>query len=349
MKKLYSFLQRENFLLFKIVLWVGLGLLFIGFSFVIPTVPNVLIKELIVFLCLAITVNIHTSYLYPTISKKSKWSYIVVLIGSILICTGLEFAFFLKIFNTIYSTFPDKRQIYLAILGYIFIRNFAVFIFFLWIEYFNRLIFLHREKERVYQQEMALLIEKQEFDKQFSRKKLLSHYFFNILEHFYADSLANHSDSKLLDKAKFLLYYFLVDAEKEKVELDKELAFYSYYIELEKFRFQKNMSVSFNALGQTENFMIIPLLFEPLIGNALKYTKHDGTGWVDIMFDATCFPTLKFRCKNNYDHRSSNIVSSENGLKILEQRLELCYKNKYVLKIEQFDDLYEVVLSVETV
>jgi|GEM_PF-2211046 len=349
MKKLYFFLKSINFLLFKFFLWGVLGLFFVSFSFLIPTRLDDFIKELIVFLFLAIIVNVHTSYLYPTISKKSKWSYIIVLIGSILICTGLEFVIFFENFNGTYHTFSNNRKMHLVFFNYIFIRNSAIFIFFLGVEYFNRLILLLHEKEKIYQQEISLLIEKQEFEKKFSRKKLLSHYFFNILEHLYTDLLINQNNSKILDKAKFILYYFLVDAEKEKVELDKELAFYRYYIELECLRHQKNIAVNFNILGQTEDYIIIPLLFEPLIGNAMKYTKQDGTGLVDIVFDATHFPNLNFHCRNNYDHCSSNIVSSENGLQILEQRLELCYKNNYTLKIEQLCDLYEVTLSIKTV
>jgi LytS/YehU family sensor histidine kinase len=197
--------------------------------------------------------------------------------------------------------------------------------------------------------EIALLTEKQEFEKTFSRKKLLLHYFFNILDHFYAKILENHTDSELLDKLKFVLYYFLVDVEKEKVELEKELVFYQYYIDLEKFRSKKNTEVNCRVVGQIDNYKIIPLLFEPLIGNALKYTKDDVTGWIDITIDASNFPFLNFHCKNNYAPCSSNIISSENGLKILEQRLELCYKNKYSMKINQNSDLYEVMLSINIV
>jgi len=347
-KKNYLFFENMNFLFFKIFLWVGLGLLFVSFSFLIPTDPNSSIKELIIFLSLAIVVNVHTSYLYPTISNKSKLGYIVILIGSIFICTLFEIVIFHENFNAFHYTFLDKRKIYLVTFGYVFIRNSALFIFFFWVEYFNRLIHLHHEKEKIYQQKISLLIEKQEFEKKFSRKKLLSHYFFNILEHLYADFLVNQRNRKILDEVKFILYYFLVDAEKEKIELEKELAFYSYYIELENLRRQNSVSVKFSVLGQTEDYIIIPLLFEPLIGNAMKYTKQDGSGWVDIVFDATNFPNLNFHCRNNYDHRPSNIVSSENGLKILEQRLELCYKNNYTLKTEQSDDLYEVILSIKT-
>jgi LytS/YehU family sensor histidine kinase len=216
----------------------------------------------------------------------------------------------------------------------------------LWLESFNQLILFYAQKEKIYQREMALLIEKQDFEKKFSRKKLLSHYFFNILEHLYTHSLLHHNNSVLLDKVKFILYYFLVDAEKETVELDKELEFYKCYIDLEEFRNSHNVSVNFNVFGKTEDYTLIPLLFEPFIGNAMKYTKHDGTGWVDIKVDATRFPVLNFYCRNNYCYNSSNIVSSENGLKILTQRLELCYKNNYELKIDQNDDFYEVMLSV---
>ena len=341
------FLKKINFLLFKTLLWISVGLLFMGISIIIPINLNSNFQELLVFFCLVIIVNFHTSYLYPIISKKSKLGYIIILIGSVFICTIFEILIFSKNFDTFYYPSLDRKKVYLIAFCYIFIRNFAVFCFFLWVEYFNRLILLYYEKEKIYQKEIALLIEKQEFEKRFSRKKLSLHYFFNILEHFHADPLINHSNSELLDKVKFILYYFLVDAEKEKVELEKELAFYNYYIELEKLRHKKNISVGFNVLGQTEHYIIIPLLFEPLIGNAMKYTKQDGTGWIEITFDTTHFPVLNFHCKNNYDHRLSSIVSSENGLKILEQRLEFRYKNSYTLKIVQDSDFYEVMLSIK--
>jgi LytS/YehU family sensor histidine kinase len=208
---------------------------------------------------------------------------------------------------------------------------------------------LYKKKEKIHKEEIALLIEKQEFEKNFSRKKLLPHYFFNILEYLNLEFLSDNSDREILDKVKFILYYFLVDAEKEAIELDKELVFYKYYIDLENIRHQKNVLVNFNVLGQPENFIVIPLLFEPLIGNAMKYTKHDGTGWVNITVNAQNFPVLQFNCKNNYTQSSSNIISSDNGLKILEQRLNLCYKNKYSLLITQDNDSYEVALSIEVV
>jgi len=253
-----------------------------------------------------------------------------------------------KSLNEIYL-FLDRKQIFFSIFIFILLRDIGLFGIFFWVEHFNQLIHLYREKEKIHREEMALFVEKQEFEKKFSRKKLFPHYFFNILEHITMESLANNKNHELMDKVKFVLYYFLVDAEKEKIELEKELAFYKYYIDLENFRHQEDISVKFNLIGLSEKFTIIPLLFEPLIGNALKYTNHDGTGWVDILVDAQQFPTLKFYCKNNYTLHSSNIASSENGLKIFEQRLELCYKNKHALNITQGGDLYEVTLSVEVI
>jgi LytS/YehU family sensor histidine kinase len=187
-------------------------------------------------------------------------------------------------------------------------------------------------------------MEKQEFEKKFSRKKLVPHYFFNILELIRGKT---NNNRELLNKVKFILYYFLVDAEQEKIELDKELDFYKYYIELEKLRHKEKISVNFSVLGKTENILILPLLFEPLIGNAMKYTIKDDTGWVDIIINTTCFPVLSFCCKNNYSQFLQKIVSSESGLKILRQRLELCYFNKHTLNIIKSDDFYEVTLSIE--
>jgi len=343
------FSKRKNILLFKIVLWISMGMYFLGVSILIPTTPESTYKEFIVFLFLAIVVNFYVSYFYPKVSKKKKWNYIVILIISIFCCIVFEMLMFYKEFSTMTHSFTNVRKIFFVICSYIFIRDLALFVFFLWVESFNQLILFYAKKEKFHQEEIELLIEKQQFEKNFSRKKLLSHYFFNILEYLYANSLINNNDSELLNKVKFILYYFLIDAEKETIELDKELEFYKYYIDLERIKSKKYISVNINILGTTENYMIIPLLFEPLIGNAMKHTKHDGTGWVDINVDATSFPVLNFYCKNNYCYRSSKIVSSENGLKIIKQRLELCYKNNHAIKIEQSDDLYEVSLSITVI
>ena len=175
---------------------------------------------------------------------------------------------------------------------------------------------------------------------------MLPHYFFNILELVCVKNTVNKFSYELLDKIKFILYYFLVDSEQEKVELDKELVFYKYYIELENYRHTEKSVVNFNVLGQIENIYIIPLIFEPLIGNAMKYTKRDGTGWVNIIFDVTCFPMLHFCCSNNYSFHTNNSNSSESGLKILKQRLELCYKDKYTFNINENEDFYEINISL---
>jgi len=345
-KRIYF--HKGNFLLFKIFLWVCTCLLFVSFSILIPTILSNLIEEFFVFFILMLTVNIHTSYLHKVVSKKSIFLYITLLTGSIIICVLFEMLLFSKSIEEVYA-FMDRKLSCFIIGSYITIRDFALFVFFFWVEHFNKLIHLSREKEKIHKEEMELLIEKHEFEKKFSRKKLLPHYFFNILEHMNIESLATKKNTELMDKVKFVLYYFLVDAEKEKIELDKELAFYKYYIELEKVRYMKDISVKFNVFGVPENFTIIPLLFEPLIGNAMKYTNHDGTGWVDITVDALHFPLLKFYCKNNYSRCISKIISSENGLKIFEQRLDLCYKKKHTLTIKQEDNIFEALLSIEVV
>jgi sensor histidine kinase YesM len=340
------YFKKSYFLLLKLGLWGIFCWIFVNFSFLIPMSSDSLILELVVFLFLAIAINIHTSYLCPKIAKKNSWVYVLLLLGSILICSLFELLIFSETFDPAFYPFLDKKKLFFITFGCISIRNLALFIFFLWIEYFYHLIQLLNTKDAVYQKEISLLLEKQEFEKKFSRKKLLPHYFFNILEHINVENSLNNNDSELISKIKFILYYFLVDAELEKVELDKELAFYQYYIELENFRHEKKIAVNFNVLGQTEGYFILPLLFEPLIGNAMKYTKKDGNGLVNITVDATRLPVLNFCCNNNYSSYSLNTNSSESGLKILEQRLELCYKDNYTLKINQNDGFYEVTLTI---
>ena len=340
------FWKKAYFLLIKIGLWLVVGFVFTNISLIIPINSGHFFKELIVFFCLAAMVIFHTSYLYSILLKKNWWGYITICFVSILCCAGLEMFIFYDNLVASYNTFPNTKTIFYVTFTYIVIRDLAIFLFFHWIEYSNRLTLLYYQSEKVHQEEILLLKEKQEFEKNYSKKTLLPHYFFNILEYVGVNSLSNKNNKDILDKFKFILYYFLVDADKDLVELDKEIVFYKYYIELEKLRHQKNILVNFNVLGQIENYFIIPLLFEPIIGNAMKYTKQDGTGWVNIQIDTTCFPNVQLYCKNNCILSNTNIVSSEKGLKIFKQRLELCYKDNYTLKIEQSGDFFEVTLTI---
>jgi sensor histidine kinase YesM len=347
-EKIFRFFNKKNFFFFKLVLWICIGLLFLNFYLVIPSITHNTLNEYIIFFTLALVISFNTSFIYQIMIKKSKFLYIMLFICSIFLCVLLEMFLFSKSFDYSYASF-EKRNINIFIFGYLAVRNFALFIFFFWIEYFNRTLHILQTKEKMQQEEIAFLTEKQEFEKKFSGKKLLLHYFFNVLEYLYVKSLSNNSDAELMEKVKFILYYFLVDAEKEEIELEKEITFYKFYLELENIRYQHNVTVNFKIIGKPEDFMIIPLLFEPLIGNAMKYTKHDGTGWVDITIDALNFPVIKFHCRNNFAPHSQIFTSSDCGLKIFEHRLELCYKNKHAFSIVQNNDLFEVTLSVQTV
>ena len=340
------FWKKINIQIFKVIVWICFGLIYTSFSITVPTGSNDLLREIIVFLFIALVLNINTSYLFPIIYKKNKIVFIATFAFSALLCISLELLLFIKNFSAVGHHYINLNKYYFSIICYICIRDVALFVFFIWIEYFNRIILLHYKQEQIYKKEIALLLEKQDFEKKFSRKKILPHYLFNIMEHICVKSINNKEEFEILDKFKFVLYYFLVDSEKEKVELEKELVFYKHYIDLENFRNKNKVDVRILMLGNTENFMIIPLLFEPLIGNAMKHTKHDGTGLVNITIDTTKYPKLHFYCSNNFPKNPQNITSSENGLKIMEQRLSLCYKNKYSMKTIQEDDLYKVYLSI---
>ena len=343
------YFKKSYFLFLKICLWSFFGLIFVNFSFLLPKSPDSFFRELTVFVFLAIFINLHTSYLYPKISKKSNLFYIFLLIISISICSLFELLVFSDIFDPYYYYPFDSKKIFISTIFNITIRNLALFILFLWIEYLYQLVQLLKEKDAIHQKEIALLVEKQEFEKNFLRKKLLPHYFFNILELVHVKNNVYNYNNELLDKVKFILYYFLVDVEYEKVKLDKEIAFYQYYIELENLKHNEKITVNFDVLGDPEDFFIIPLLFEPIIGNAMKYTKRDGTGYVNITVSAENFPVLNFYCRNNYSSWPLCNNSSESGLKIFKQRLELCYKDSYTLNIFQNDDYYEVILSVNLI
>jgi hypothetical protein len=89
-------LNTENFLSFKIVLWIVACLSFLSVSILIPSTEYGIIKDLLILLTLFVVINLHTSYLYQKVLKKSKYVYFILLTGSILFCVFLEILLYYK-------------------------------------------------------------------------------------------------------------------------------------------------------------------------------------------------------------------------------------------------------------
>ena len=181
------------------------------------------------------------------------------------------------------------------------------------------------------------------------RSQVNPHFLFNVLNNI--DALI-FEDKEKASNAIFLLSkimrYMLKESTEEKTNLDKELEYIQDYLELAKLSFEDPNFVKFSTNGSFDQKQIPPLLFIPIIENAVKHCNK--------MVEAPGI-TIDFSIENNFaELRTSNKVkrndfklpdnSTGTGLKNVAKRLKLLYNENYVFDFKQDMDTFEVVLKV---
>jgi sensor histidine kinase YesM len=209
---------------------------------------------------------------------------------------------------------------------------------------------VNREKIEEEYKEQALLLGKirttdLENELKALRAQYHPHFLFNALNtvYFQIDS-ENKAAKQTVEMLSDLLRYQLYDINQE-VTIGQEINYLNTYIEFQKHRMPDYLKLQWDWNIQTQERKIQPLLFQPLLENAFKYTG--GSYQMDIEMKQI-ENQLAFKVTNSVPE--NEIIHSEKGgigLSNLKRRLDLLYPDKYVLKTEQKENLFCVILSLE--
>jgi len=199
----------------------------------------------------------------------------------------------------------------------------------------------------------SLKQEKLAAELKFLKAQIHPHFLFNTLNNLYALTLKKSSKApEVVLKLSELLDYMLYECNESKVALDKEINMLENYIALEKIRYGEELSVKFHVDKEVRNFDISPMLLLPLVENSFK---HGVSGeihekWIEIKLSASN-DTLNFTIENSRDSsiRGKKESYTEGiGLKNVIRRLELVYKNKHQIKIDDKGESFKVSLTIDT-
>ncbi len=193
--------------------------------------------------------------------------------------------------------------------------------------------------------ETQLQIKNQEL--QYLKKQIHPHFLFNTLNTIYGFALKQSKDTpEIILKLSNLLDYILYQVNKPKVSLKEEVLHIKEYIELEKIRFQDTLNVNFTSKNISEEIQIAPMLLIPFVENAFKHgSLIEGYLTVDIDVNLN-ENQLEFSIKNTVI--SSEIEENENGIGLenIKKRLNLLYKNNYVLNVTTIENRFVVALKI---
>jgi hypothetical protein len=179
------------------------------------------------------------------------------------------------------------------------------------------------------------------------RNQVSPHFFMNTLNNIYSLIESDKERSKqAVMKLSKLMRFLLYENQNEKVILSKEFDFIKNYVDLMKLRFVDEVEIKLIIPDTYTDVEIPALLFISYLENAFKYgTSYQHKSLIEAIFKIEN-EHLFFSCKNN-----KNVFSEKNdaigiGLQNSRQRLNLLFKDRYSLSINETDDTFSVALKI---
>ncbi len=170
------------------------------------------------------------------------------------------------------------------------------------------------------QQDIITLNQKTEIEQ--LKQQLNPHFLLNSLNNLYGVSLSHPASvpNKIIELTD-LLKYQIETSRKDYNTLFDEKNFIDNYIAYSKWKLQ-NITINTFETGVIKNYLVTPMVFLPLIENAIKYSNFDQNPIINLNWTFSD-NKLIFTITNAYKDNQSELFSTKSGLKNLRKRLEL--------------------------
>jgi two-component system, LytTR family, sensor kinase len=178
------------------------------------------------------------------------------------------------------------------------------------------------------------------------RLQVNPHFLFNGLNTIYGSiDMGNSQARNMLVQFSDLLRYNLYEADVDLIALEKEVRYLRNYVDLQKARSNDNVNVTLNIAYADGAVKVAPLIFMAFVENAFKYVSRDDQVINRIIISLKQEGgKIDFICENTSDEATSSPGGI--GLTNATRRLELLYKDRYQLDIENVHNVYRVQLRL---
>lgn len=216
--------------------------------------------------------------------------------------------------------------------------------------YLSFSVALQLSREWYFQRDLIrrIEIEKLNTELEYLKAQINPHFLFNSINTIYFQiDKQNATARETLSAFSEMLRYQLYECNGKDIPVEKEISYLRNYVELQRMRKDENYAISFGCDEDLHGFTIAPLLLIPFVENAFKHVSHlsdkneirislhrrENTFHIDV------FNTSDLKPRNGVDHPGI-------GLRNVRRRLELLYKDRHVLQIQQNTQSFEVNLQL---
>ena len=192
----------------------------------------------------------------------------------------------------------------------------------------------------------VLLEEKLSTEMAFLKSQINPHFLFNVLNSIYAKSLRYDAPdlSDSIAKLSHLMRYMVYETSSERVDLTKEVEHLKNFIKVYQLRIadEDDISISFDIKGDLSEIQVSPMLFIPLVENAMKHgidPNERSEIKIELIIENE---QLNFRVANTNHQRNLGLNDEHSGFGLanLRKRLGVLYEGKYQLEIDKEEDLF---------
>jgi LytS/YehU family sensor histidine kinase len=174
---------------------------------------------------------------------------------------------------------------------------------------------------------------------------------FNTLNNLYSLTQKQSDQApEIVLKLTGLLHYMLYECNAPEVYLTKETAVIQDYMELERLRYGKRLTIRTHIAGDLEQKKIAPLLLIPFVENAFKHGAAEQISQACIELQLVVKENnLFFELVNSQNATETNLTNHHRGgigLKNVKKRLDLIYPDQYDLTIDSQKEKFIVVLKI---
>jgi LytS/YehU family sensor histidine kinase len=202
-------------------------------------------------------------------------------------------------------------------------------------------------KERHNQQ---LQKENMEAQLQLLKAQVHPHFLFNTLNNIYSQAQEESPRSaKMTMELSHILRYLLHEGREAKVPLENELQMMSDYISLEKIRYDEKLDIHVSLPEKTDDIYIAPLLLLPLVENCFKHgaSKMIHHPWINVKMELHGKEMFVKIINGKKDGIKGTHPHSGTGIENVKQRLQLLYKDKHEIQINEDEEVFVVNLRLE--
>jgi hypothetical protein len=198
--------------------------------------------------------------------------------------------------------------------------------------------------------QILLLKEKTDAELSVLKAQINPHFLFNALNTIYneAHREENENTATLIEKLSGILRFSVEESQHEFTSVEREITFLEQYLTLQKARLpeRENIKIQTKISYDEEPAQIAPFLIIPFLENAFQY---------GISMDKECFIDIELSIENQQVHlKVSNTILPNNttkkgmgtGIKNVQKRLDLQYRNKHKLLINNDLAIFKVDLTI---